>query len=359
MTAATALITGNEPLPALAEQAVREALRRSQSPHANSVLLFLSGEFTRHAQSAVMAAARAASCTQVFGGIAAGVCTEDGWALDRPAVAAMVLCDGLSLAATQAPADAATPLLCMTRSPFPSAWENSRRYGSHFHGNAGESAVWQMGRTLDEGCAEARMLGAELDIAVSTGLRDIGSAQAVDAVRGYDLCTLGGRPALAALLAQLPADWREREPLPLHLINACITEVDGTAPARIASLISANPDRSLTLTLPLQPGQRLCWAIREPHATEADMRAVLDRSDAGQSRPPDFALLFSCIGRGPYFYGGEDRDLAALVARFPGMPLAGTYGTGQIAFQGNHSHPMQNAAVTALFRETRHVQPQS
>ena len=76
MNAASALITGNEPLPMLAEQAVREALARTGSQHANSVLLFLSGEFTRHAHSAVLAAARAAQCTQVFGGIAAGLCTE-------------------------------------------------------------------------------------------------------------------------------------------------------------------------------------------------------------------------------------------------------------------------------------------
>ena len=41
-----------------------------------------------------------------------------------------------------------------------------------------ERAVWQMGRTLDEGCAEARMLGAELTSLFRTGLRDYRSAQA-------------------------------------------------------------------------------------------------------------------------------------------------------------------------------------
>ena len=41
--------------------------------------------------------------------------------------------------------------------------------------------------------------------------------------------------------------------------------------------------------------------------------------------------MFSCIGRGPYFYGGDDRDLALLCRRFPGLPVLGTYSTGQIA----------------------------
>jgi small ligand-binding sensory domain FIST len=62
--------------------------------------------------------------------------------------------------------------------------------------------------------------------------------------------------------------------------------------------------------------------------------------------------MFSCIGRGPYFYGGEDRDLDIVRERFPGLPLLGTYGTGQIApsASGNKhiNRQLQNAVVTAL-----------
>lgn len=350
MTAASALITGNEALPALAEQAVREALTRANSEHANSVLLFLSSEFTRHAHSAVMAAARSAQCTQVFGGIAAGLCTETGWVLDRPAVAAMVLCGPVSLAS----ADARTefPILCCTSNPFPSEWKQSRRFGTHFHGNAGQSVVWQMGRPIEQGGAEAQVLGARMDIALSTGLRNIGTSLPVDDVRGYDLLSLGGQPALDSLLRLLPAEWRDRHPLPLHLINATIENNEQTSAAQAIAIISANTDRSVTLTVPLQPGQKLCWAIRQPLAAEAEMREALN--SLGPTAP-DFGMFFSCIGRGPYFYGGDDRDLAAVVERYPGMPLIGTYGTGQITYCGDSSHQLQNSVVTALFSEEPHV----
>lgn len=356
MTAATALVSGNEAVPQLAEQAVAEALLRAGNAQANSVLLFLTPEFSRHAQQAVLAAARAARCTQIFGGIAAGLCTETGWALDRPAAAAMVLAGGVSLQPSEAGAASSLPLLSCTTTPFPSAWANSRRYGMLFHGNGSDGAVWQQSRATAQGSVEARLQGAAMRLAVSTGLRRLGSFLPANRLRGYDLEMLGGQPALDSLLRHLPAEWREH--LPLHQVNAVIDDpatADGT---QIASVISANADRSLTLTAPLSPGQSLCWAIRQPLAAESDMREVLQFA-AADAPPPEFALFFSCIGRGPYFYGGEDRDLIALGERYPGLPILGAYGTGQIAFHGENSRQLHNSVVTALFSETDHVQSQS
>lgn len=357
MTAATALATGNEASPQLAEQAVRDALDRLDEAQANGVILFLSPEFARHAQPAVLAAARAARCTQVFGGIAAGLCTEAGWALDRPAAAALVLRGGVSL---QAPENGeASPLLCCTTTPFPSEWMRSRRYGMLFHGNGGDGAVWQQSRLAAHGSIEACVHGAGMRLAVSSGLRRLGAPLAAERMRGYDLEILGGQPALDSLLQHLPADWRER--LPLHQINVLVDDPAQPDGVQTAAIISANADRSLTLTVPLRPGQTLCWAIRQPQAAEADMREALAEA-AADAPPPEFALFFSCIGRGPYFYGGEDRDLAALRQRHPELPVLGAYGTGQIAFRGGNSRQLHNAVVTALFHrtpdETDHVQPQ-
>ena len=60
----------------------------------------------------------------------------------------------------------------------------------------------------------------------------------------------------------------------------------------------------------------------------------------------------------PWFYGDQDQDLAALTRRFPGMPVIGAYGTGQIAFHDKNSRQLQNAVVTALYRKDPDVQPQ-
>lgn len=132
MTVASVLLSANEPGPGLAEAAVREAMSIAGLHCASSVLLLLSPEFSRHADAAVRAAARSAGCTQVFGGIAAGLCNETGWALDRPSVAAMVFGGRLSLAARAQASD--EPLLCFSATSLPATQTAGRRFGLHYHG---------------------------------------------------------------------------------------------------------------------------------------------------------------------------------------------------------------------------------
>ena len=101
---------------------------------------------------------------------------------------------------------------------------------------------------------------------------------------------------------------------------------------------------------------------RSSRRPKADMRQTINRL-AEKAPKPSCALMFSCIGRGPYFYGGEDRARNALCERFPGLPVLGTYGTGQIAPTFSEERPgnneLQNVVVTALISKTQeetHVQ---
>ena len=349
MTVATALVSGRQASPQLVEDAVRRAMQKADLGAVGGVLLFLTPEFARHPESAVLAAARLTRCTQVFGCVAAGICNEREWRLDGPAAAAMVIGDGLSLVSTGDD----SPLLCCTSSPFPSSWANSRRFGLHFHGSNGQGAVWQSARLAGQGIAETHLQGAALETLLSAGVQPLGEEHLVSAVRGYDLLSVDGKPALDHLLDALPAAWRERAPLPLHLINVCTTTRSGES--LCAAIITANADASLTLSTALQPGDSFRWGIRDPLAAADEMATLLAGATTTQ---PDFALYFSCIGRGPWFYGDQNQDLAALTRRFPGMPVIGAYGTGQIAFHDKNSRQLQNAVVTALYRKDPDVQPQ-
>lgn len=341
MTVATALASADDPLPQLAEQAVGEALRKSGLTHANGLLLFLTPDFARHAQQAVTAAARAAQCTQVAGGIAAGVFTEEGWTLDRPAAAVMVFGKGLSLGHPAPPP--AEAILSYAGSAFPSDWNrHDRRFGGSFSGpgTTPESHAWQQSRLCaDQGCS-VQLLGAHTRIGVSSGLRLLGEAQRIELSNNYDLVALGGHSAQDSLRRALPPELQTRQALPLHQLTAVMT--DGEP----AAIIAANADGSLTLAAPPRTGQSLTWAIRQPITAEADMRKSLQ--DIATNGNPLCALMFSCIGRGPYFYGGEDRDLDILRERYPGLPLLGVYGTGQIAPGVSGNRQLHNAVVTAL-----------
>lgn len=377
MSVATALVSGNDPLPQLAEQAVKEALQKAGLTHANGVLLFLTPDFARHAQKTITAVARAAQCTQVAGGIAAGVFTESGWVLDRPAAAVMIFGRGLSLGHPEAPEYCNEPVLSYNGSPFPNDWSTAGpRFGGSFTGTVGyaDPVAWQQGRLAEHQRCSVQLLDAHTRVAVSSGLRLLGEPQQIDASSAYDLTLIGGRRALQSLNRALPHEYREQSPLALHHLTAVLIDNENCHSIKEAqaaltdgryhpiAIIAANADDSLTLAERTFPGQRLAWAIRQPLSAESDMRQTLARLSAITPDPVG-TLMFSCIGRGPYFYGGEDRDLDILCERFPGLPLLGTYGTGQIAptvaGRAPINRQLQNAVVTALISKRRreaHVQ---
>ena len=366
MTVATALVSGNDPLPQLAEQAVSEALEKAGLTHANGVLLFLTPDFARHAQHSVTAVARAAKCTQVAGGIAAGVFTESGWVLDRPAAAVMLFGRGLSIGHPELSGTLREPVLSYTGSAFPNDWsEAGARFGGSFTGTVGyaDPVAWQQSRLAEQQRCSVQLLNAHTSIGVSSGLQLLCEPQRIEASSGYDLELLGGQSALRCLSRVLPAEYREQPQLPLHHLTAVLIDNEychSAEDAQVAladgryhpiAIIAANADNSLTLAERTNIGQKLAWAVRRPVSAEADMRQTLARLSA-DTPDPACALMFSCIGRGPYFYGGEDRDLDIMRDRFPGLPLLGAYGTGQIAptasGDGQINRQLQNAVVTAL-----------
>ena len=61
-------------------------------------------------------------------------------------------------------------------------------------------------------------------------------------------------------------------------------------------------------------------------------------------------LLFPCLGRGPSFYGGRDRDLDILRESHPGMPFIGFYGNGEIGPLKDGNHIYQYSASLGLFK---------
>ena len=383
MTLATALVSGNDPQPRLAEEAVHRALAKAGLSHANGLLLFLSPEFAKRVQdrqltqATVTAAARAAQSTQVAGGIAAGLCTEEGWVVDRPAAAVMVFGNGLSLAHPKG--DEAT--LSYAGETLPPSWSGDTyrfggSYGGHsFHsGHSGlsEASIWQQARLTKPPQCSVQICGARTDVAASSGLRLLGDALRVDRCNGFDVERLGGQAAVRSLERLLPSELRPLDTRHVHHLNAILiddgqqhdaTHALSSGRYRAVALIAANADGSVTLTEQLVPGQHLAWVIRQPLSAEAEMRQTvtgLAGFSASKRTNPAGALMFSCIGRGPFFYGGEDRDLDVLRGRFPGLPILGVYGSGQLAPAANtpngddtliRNRQLQNAVVTALIHK--------
>lgn len=358
MSVATSLVQGAQAQPELAAEAVRRAMERAGVAHPRAILLYLSAEFAHDPQPALTAAARAGNCMQVVGCSASGLFTEDDWSLDAPAAAALVFGGDIEPRLPRPEDDwrlsLAAPNAIDTR------WldQPGRRFGG-VSGDAtgqGPYGVWQAGRLLAEGRCELAFAGVETRVAVARGLLPLGESEVVTGVDGHDLTQLAGRSALSSLIRALSAGNAD-EP-PLHRVMACV--VQGATENALAEgrydmvpVLSANfPQRSVTVASQLEVGDRLIWALRQPAAALADLERALDSLAA--PAPPAFGLAFSCLGRGPLFYDGLDRDLERLTRRYPGMPLLGLYGNGQFAWRHGANQLLQYSLVLGVFH---HVQP--
>ena len=64
----------------------------------------------------------------------------------------------------------------------------------------------------------------------------------------------------------------------------------------------------------------------------------------------EFGLLFSCLGRGPFF-DGIDHDLKVITQQLPNMPLLGFYGNGEIANIAGKNQLLSHSVILSIFSE--------
>lgn len=360
MRVATGLAIGQEAGPALAREAVAQAMQAADLTIANSVLLFLTSEFARDPIPALRAAAAAASCMDVMGCSALGIFTEQNWVVDAPAAAAMVFGGDARLLPAANPQLGQSLLALTAPNGINITWLS--RPGARFGGVSGDAtgqgpfSVWQHGKGVPRGHCEALMDGVQSAIGTSHGVRILSQPKPVTAVHGYDLVFLDGKPALESLRRACGVRHAGDDAmLPMHRLMLGIADSKASAMHgnyRLAALVCANEaERSVTLATRLEPGQLVFWLLREPDAAQRDLEETVLRLQGQLEQPPSFGLLFSCLGRGPYFYNGVDRDLELMRELLPGMPLIGFYGNGEIAPVNGVNELLQYSAVLGLFAD--------
>jgi hypothetical protein len=361
-SAASGLSHGHRASPEHAQRAVKRALAKAGLDRANAVVLFLTPEYAADPEPALRAAARAGHCLQVVGATGAGILTEEEWVLDSPGAAALVLGGEIRLA--NAPranlSDDDIVLSLCTPAGLTADWLDipARRFGavSGDLSGRGPFRVWCGARVAEAERVDAVMRGVTGAIAASQGVRALTSPIEVAEVQGHEVKRLGNYPALPVLIQSLPAHLRERQNVPLHLIMGGVAIGDPETAIRegryrLSHIVAANPrEQSITLAQRPSRGERLFWAMRDALTAEREMRACLDQSARALAGEPEFALLFPCIGRGPNFFGNRDRDLDALRTRFPGLPVAGMYGNGELGPLDGSNHLYQYSAVLGLFK---------
>ncbi|GAB3243289.1 FIST domain-containing protein [Chitinimonas naiadis] len=315
--------------PRLAADAVEQALSRLGQPRATTVLLFLSADFAQDPRPALVAAARAAQTLAVTGCTALGVMNEDDWLVDAPAASALVWNEPLD-------ASASTYLSLAAPNNLDVAWLETAtpRYGG-ISGDAtglGPYKVWRQGQVSADGRCDMPLAVRELGL--SRGVEVISPAYHITDIAGFDLKTLDGRMASATLRRSL-----ESVPVLHELALATLDENDQLLDCW--PLVSLNPDFGVTVAAQLFPGQRVAWVRRSAHAALTEMQALT------QGPAPGAALMFSCAARGAALHGGLDREWQTVVRNWPGTPLAGFYGNGQISHLAGGNRLLHQSIVLA------------
>lgn len=357
MRVATSIMIGNHASAELAGDAVASAMRKADISIANSVLLLLTSEFAGNTQAAIKAAAKAANCTQVMGCSATGIFTEDDWVLDAPAAAVMVFGDDVTLALPNHNPSQQPLLTISAPNAINSSWLNngSKRYGG-VSGDAigqGPFSVWQNAKGDVSGHIEAFFSGVEIASGVTHGVRILTQPQQIQQTSDFDLTKLNHRLPLHCLQKAWQSHSKNDVAVPLHLVIAIYAnsaEDIALGNFNQTTIICCDDKNgSITLAQPLKPGQFLCWCLRDTAVAEADFNIMSQRLAAELGKPPEFGLLFSCLGRGPYFYNGTDRDLKVITQTFPHMPLLGFYGNSEIAHLNGSNQLLPYSAVLSLF----------
>jgi small ligand-binding sensory domain FIST len=366
MKVATSLIFGNQATPDLAAQAVSHAMHKADITVANSVLLLLTSEFSSNPQPAIKAAAKIANCMQVMGCTASGIFTEDDWVLDTPAAAAMVFSDDITLqVSSQNPTQ--QPLLTLSApNAINSTWLNDGnvRYGG-VSGDAigqGNFSVWQNAKGDLSGKIDGFFTGVNMVTRASHGLQLLTQPLEIKQVNGFDISLLNGHTSqnhqkpYAVLQKAWKAHSKSNAPIPLHLMMATyannVADINCGNFSQTSVIAYDEASGSITLAQALQAGQFISWGLRDTTVAEADMFLTTHQLSQDLGKKPAFGLLFSSMGRGPYFYNGIDRDLKIITKQLPDMPLLGFYGNGQLAPIHDQNQLLPYSAVLSLFAKT-------
>ncbi|HEC26661.1 MAG TPA: hypothetical protein ENI67_04545 [Gammaproteobacteria bacterium] len=358
---ATGLSYGTHPIIEHAARAVRIALEKADIRQAESVLLFMTPEYTEEAEAAVRLAARTARCLQVSGCIGYGILTDHDWILDSPGIAAMVF--GKDTVISPRSSDTAKAFLSFgTPQGFDPNWLHDEipHIGAIASDPLGQGNYkhWQGARIKADNCVELAINNVDAGFAVAQSFKTLTKPHIIDAAEGLDVVSIEDSPALDVLLNALPASMRKSE-LPLHLLLGGVTfgQTDNAINEgrfHLDHIISTNPEsHSITLTSELQPGEHLFLAIRDTYAAELGMKQAIDTATKKLHGKADFGFMFPCLGRGPSFYGGSDRDIEILRETNPGMPFIGFYGNGEIGPLKNGNYTYQYSTSLGLFKINR------
>jgi small ligand-binding sensory domain FIST len=195
-----------------------------------------------------------------------------------------------------------------------------------------------------------------VDTVIAQGCRPIGEPLIVTSCEGHRILGLGGRPpgeVLRKVFDALPV--RDRN-LFRHSLFLGVEMKDQREYHQgdflVRNIVGLHPDgQALVVAADMKPYQAVQFHLRDAEASDADLRAHLERYRAEHPDGRRGGLLFSCLGRGEHLYGAANHDCDVTTELLGELPLGGFFCNGEIGPVGGTTFLHGYTSAFAFFRE--------
>ena len=339
---ATGISYGGLPNPEHARDAVKNALKKAKLKSASSVLLFLTCGYANNPKSALKEAAKAASTTQVIGCSALGLLSDEEWLIDSEGAVAMVFPNDYSLqpASLLKKPELLLSLVTPSSAMFGINQIDIAQIGAISTDEYGHGpySIWQAGREVKTGYLHVGFESKiNFAVGVAQGVRQISPLMKVTKGKKHTLIELNKEPALQNMRDNLPKNLHGMFSKQPHNILCAISENEQTESIKqghykLQHIVSLDENKNtIHISGTVHEKRHIFWALRDEAKAQEEMEKAIESAKKSLSKKPKFAFVFPNISRGPEFYGGKDKDIELLKQAFPGMPIIGFYGNGEIA----------------------------
>lgn len=388
MKAATAY--SKIPIPEKAAETVAKTLLdKLGSPRAETVIVFASSEHRRHYSKILDIISHITCAEKITGAGAAGVLTEELEIERHAGIAAMALSSSAgaeavpfivhelqennfragerlgnqfrkNLAAIEGAVLFPDPFSFQSHlffEGFESAYGYVPMAGAAASEDGSEEKTYQFyGRhaAFDAAAGVAFSGKAGFEIGLTHSCKPFGGPLQITRAEGNMIYEMDGRPAYDILLESLSGIEFENP-------NQLLQRVFLGVPTRsfqtefsnnylIRNIMGVNAKKGmLSCVSPVEVGEFVTFTVRDPKMAALDLKNMLeDMRFRFQGRKPSFGFYFNCCARGEMLYGEPSHDVRRIREEFPGVPVLGFFGYGEIAPIDHVNHLHQHSGVLSL-----------
>ncbi|MBI1947139.1 MAG: FIST C-terminal domain-containing protein [Deltaproteobacteria bacterium] len=208
-----------------------------------------------------------------------------------------------------------------------------------------------LGRRAERGprLALLEVDGVRLVPGVAQAARALGPPRWVTAADANLVQELDGRPAVEALLADLPPALRSRLPQLAGSLCAGFGVEEGDA-FLMRNVVGLDPQTGAVAVAGLpKVGAEVVFSLRDQRAARTDLEEMLQslRQGLGAAKPLAF-VVFDCMARDRELFGMPNHDVRRLLETFGvDVPVVGVAGGGEICTYGARTHIFGSSCVVA------------